>query len=64
MTETGCAALIREYWKARGYDVNVRLETVRSLGHVGTYVRSDLINGLPPGYRDRTAGIAMGVNAA
>jgi hypothetical protein len=37
---------IYEYWKAKGYDISVRIEPVP--GKFGQYqVRSDLINGAP-----------------
>ena len=63
MNETECAARIRAYWKERGYDVNVRVETVKHLNHVGSYVRSDMVNGLPRSYRDHTTN-TLGAEAA
>ena len=38
---------IRSYWRKRGYEIEVRVELVRSGTGAWYQVRSDLIGGLP-----------------
>lgn len=58
MTEASRAVRIRAYWLAKGYDVNVTLRTVKGEEYSSQHsaqtlpgIRSDMVNGLPRGYR-------------
>lgn len=57
MTEDHYASIIRKYWFERGYAVDVGPRAMAVKGKNGTvhyhWVRSNLINGLPPGYQGR-----------
>jgi len=59
MTESSRAERIRAYWESRGYRVGLVIVS----DHGNPAVRSDLVNGLPRGYRDLTKA-EIGVRAA
>ncbi len=45
------ASTLRAYWGARGYAIEVRIEScVTTQGKKIFFVRSDLVRGLPPGF--------------
>ncbi len=53
MREEHYATLIRDYWKTRGYNVSVDVRDyqVKAKGHIYQAVRSDMIGGLPRGFK-------------
>jgi len=56
MIEETWVSLIREYWRQRGYDVDVGVRQIAEQRRDGKpfhypAIRSDMVNGLPRGYR-------------
>ena len=69
MNEKMFAQTIADYWTSRGWKISVRLDTVpaegpgshRSHSQNMAGVRSNLVNGLPFGYRD-ISGSALAIS--
>lgn len=45
------ATRVRDYWRSRGYDVQVQAGHLTDAGHAANAVRSNLVNGLPRNLR-------------
>jgi hypothetical protein len=54
MSEESHATAIRNYWKERGYTVDVTVRDITIGGHYRA-VRSNMVNGLPHNYQRAAA---------
>lgn len=56
LSESGSIKLadyIREYWSSRGYKVDVRIDYASAKDHRIYCVRSNLVNGAPPDFKEK-----------
>jgi hypothetical protein len=65
MREEHYATLIRDYWRERGYNVSVDVRDyqVKTKGHIYQAVRSDMIGGLPRGFKSPSEVAIQAANA-
>lgn len=69
MTEHDLPDLIRVYWRQQGYAISASVREVSTVNRAGAVYRysaigSDLVNGLPAGYRGELAVAVRGRKAA